>query len=183
MFEALRKANLKLKPEKCKLYQNSVTYLEYKLSAEGISPDEGKLKALKEWKRPENVTEVRSFIGFCSYYQRFVKDFAGIAKPLQEITKKNRRFTWTQDCQAAFESLKTAMIESTVFSHPDYNSPFVLDTDASDNSLRAVLSNVIDGVEYPVAFASRVLSPAECKYSTTKREALAVIQAMKWYKP
>ena len=66
VFEALRKANIKLKPKKCKLYQNSVTYLGYKLSAEGISPDEGKIKALKEWKRPENVTEVRSFIGFCS---------------------------------------------------------------------------------------------------------------------
>ena len=87
------------------------------------------------------------------------------------------------DCQAAFENLKTAIIKSTVLSHPDYSSPFVLDTDATDNSLSAVLSNVIDGIAYRVAFASRVLSPAECKISTTKREALAVIQAMKSYKP
>ena len=75
------------------------------------------------------------------------------------------------------------MIDSSVLKHPDYNSPFIVDTDASDNSLGAVLSNIVDGVEYPVAFASRVLTPAECRYSTTKREALAVIQAMKWFKP
>ena len=75
------------------------------------------------------------------------------------------------------------MIESTILALPDYQSPFVLDTDASDNSLGAVLSNVINGVEHPVAFASRVLTSAESKYSTTKREALAVIQAMEWFKP
>ena len=162
VFEALRKANLKLKPKKCKLYQNSILYLGYKLTAEEISLDEGKIRALKEWKRPEKITEVRLFLGFCSYYRRFV-DFAGIEKPLHEITKKNRRFTWTPDCQAAFENLKTAMIESTVLSNPDYSSAFVLNTDASDNILGAVLSNVIDGIEYPVAFASRLLSRAECK--------------------
>ena len=126
---------------------------------------------------------MRLFIGFCSYYRRFVKDFAGIAKQLHDISTKNRRFAWTPDCQAAFENLKTAMIESTVLSHPDYSSPFVLDTNASDNSLGTILSKVIDVVEYPVAFASRVLSPAKCKHSTTKREALVVIQTMKWYKP
>ena len=75
------------------------------------------------------------------------------------------------------------MIQSTILAHPDYQSPFVLDTDASDNSLGAVLSDVITGVEHPVAFASRVLTSAESKYSTTKREALAVIQAMKWFMP
>ena len=153
---------------------NSYKYLGYKLSAEGISSDKGNIRGLKEWKRPENITEVRSFIGFCSYYRRFVKDFVGIVKPLHEITKKNRRFTW-KPCQAASEKLKTAIIEITDLSNPHYSSPFVLDTDAIDNSLGAVLSNVIDGFEYPVAFASRVLSPSERKYSTTKREAIAVI--------
>ena len=183
VFEALRAANLKLKPKKCKLYQESVTYLGYKLSADGISSDEGKIRALRESKREVNITEVRSTVGYCSYYRWFVKEFAGIARPLHEITKKNRRFSWTPDCQKAFEKLKAAMMESTILVHPDYQSPFVLDTDASDNSLGAVLSNVIKGVEHPVAFAGRVLTSAESKYSTTKREALAVIQDMKWFKP
>ena len=112
-----------------------------------------------------------------------IKDFAGIAKPLHQIKNKNSRFTRKPECHIAFEKLKEALIDSSVLKHPDYNSPFIVDKDASDNSLGAVLSNIVDGVEYPVAFASRVLTPTECRYSTTKREALAVIQAMKWFKP
>ena len=126
---------------------------------------------------------MRSFIGFCCYYRRFIKDFAGIAKPLHPRTKKNSRFNWNPECHNAFEKLKEALIDSSVLKNPDYNSPFIVDTDASDHSLGAVLSNIVDGVEYPVAFASRVLMPAECHYSTTKRDAFAVIQAMKWFKP
>ena len=77
------------------------------------------------------------------------------------------------------KKLKDNLVDSLVLKHLEYNSPFIVDTDASDNSLGAVLSNIVNGVEYPVAFASRYLTPAECRYSTTKREALAVIQAMK----
>ena len=86
------------------------------------------------------------------------------------------------ECHNAFENLKEALIDSSVLKHPDCNSPFIVDKDASENSLGAVLLNIVNGVEYPVAFASRVLTPAECRYSTTKREALAIIQAMKWFK-
>ena len=118
VFHALREANLKLKPKKCRLFQKSVTYLGFKLSPEGIA-----LIAVREWKRPENVTEVRSFIGFCSYYRRFIKDFAGIAKPLHQITKKNSRFNWNPECHNAFEKLKEALIDSSVLKHPDNNSP------------------------------------------------------------
>ena len=87
VFHALRQANLKLKPKKCRLFQKSVTYLGYKLSPEGIASDENKLNAVREWKRPENVTEVMSFLGFCSYYRRFIKGCVGIAKSLHHITK------------------------------------------------------------------------------------------------
>ena len=181
LFHALRQANLKLSPKKCRLFQESVTYLGYKLSPEKIASDENKLVAVRGWKQPENVTEVRSFFGFWSYYRRFIKDFAGIAKPLHQITKKNSHFTW--ECHNAFEKLKEALIDSSVLKHPDYISLFIVDTDASDTSLGAVLTNIVDGVEYPVAFASRVLTPAECRYSTTKREALEVIKVRKWFKP
>ena len=173
IFHTLRQANLKHKPKKCRLLQKSVNYLGYNLSPEGIAPDENKLIAVRDWKRPENVTEVKSFIGFCSYYRRFIKAFAGIAKLLHQITKKNSRFTWNPECHNAFEKLKEALIDSSVLKHPDYNSPFIVDTDGSDNSLGAVLSNIVD----------EVLTPAECRYSKTKREALAVIQAKKWFKP
>ena len=182
-FHALCQANLKLKPKECRLFQESVTYLGYKLSPEGIEHDDNKLIEARKWKWPENVTEVWSFIGFWSYYRRFIKDFAGILKPLHQITKKNSRFTSNPECHNAFEKLKEALIDSSVLKHPDYNYPFIVDTDASDNSLGAVLSNIVDSVEYQVDFANRVLTPAERRYSTTKKEALAVIQAMKWFKP
>ena len=124
VFHALRQANLKLKPKKCRLSQESVTYLGYKLSRERIAPDENKPVAVRDWKRPENVTEVRSFIGFCSYYRRFIKDFAGIAKPLHQITKKNSRFTWKPESHNPFEKLKETLIDSSVLKHSDYNPVF-----------------------------------------------------------
>ena len=153
VFHALRRANLKLKSKKCRLFQESVTYLGYKLSPEGIAPDENKLVAVRDLKRPENVTDVR----ILQLLRHFIKEFAGIVKTLHQITKKNDiigRLTWNPECHNAFEKLKEALIDSSVLKHPDYNSPSIMETDASDNSPGAVLSNIPDGVDYPVAFAS-----------------------------
>ena len=115
--------------------------------------------------------------------QTFCQRLCWDSETFSPDNKKNSGFTWNPECHNAFEKLKETLINSSVLKHPDYNSPFIVDTDASDNSLGAVLSNIVDGVEYPVAFPSIVLTPAECRYSTTKREALAVIEAMKWFKP
>ena len=182
-FETLREANLRLKPKKCKFFQKQVDYLGHTIQADGTSPDPGKVEAVKEWPVPKNVTDVRSFVGFCSYYRRFIRNFAEIARPLHAVTKKNARFEWNEDCQVAFERLKLELTTAPMLQYPDYKSPFVVDTDASNVSLGAVLSNVIDGDERPLVFASRVLSKTESMYSTTKREALAVVQALKWFRP
>ena len=106
VFHALCQANLKLKLKKCLLFQESVTYLGYRLSPEGNAPDENKLVVARDWNEPENVTEVRSCIGSCSYYRRLNKDLTGITKPLHQIRKKNSRFTWNPECHNAFEKLK-----------------------------------------------------------------------------
>ena len=153
----------------------------YKLSAEEISPDEGKSQSLEGVEKTGKYYRSEIIRWIMQLLSSICKGLfpAGIAKQRNEIMKKNRRFTWTPHCEADSHNPKTAMIESMVLSHPENNSPFVLDTDASDNSLGAVLSNGIDCVEYPVAFTSRVLSPVEFKYSTTKLLVLAVIQAMK----
>ena len=126
---------------------------------------------------------VRSFLGFCNYYRRFVKDFAGIASPLSSLTKKKVPFIWNDECQTAFDRLRKELITAPVLEFPDYTGTFILDTDASNTSLGAVLSNVINGEERPLVYASRVLSKTKTNYSTTKREALAVVQAVKWFKP
>ena len=180
-FETLRKANLRLKPKKCKFFQ--VDYLGHTIQADGTSPDPAKVEAVKEWPVPKNVTDVRSFVGFCSYYRRFIRNFAEIARPLHAVTKKNDCFEWNEVCQVAFERLKLELTTAPMLQYPDFKSLFVVDTDASNVSLGAVLSNVIDGDERPLVFASRVLSKTESMYSTTKREALAVVQALKWFRP
>lgn len=182
IFQILRAANLKLKPKKCSFFQTEVQFLGHIVSEDGARPDPEKVKAVANWPTPTNLTEVRSFLGFCGYYRRFVKNFAGIAQPLHELAKKNVHFEWNEQRDEAFQTLKKILTQTPILKFPDYNFPFVVDTDASANSLGAVLSNIIDGEEMPLVFASRVLSKTETNYSTTKREALAVIQAMKWFR-
>ena len=109
-------------------------------------------------------------------------DFAEITKTLTNLMKKYQSLTWDDSCEAAFESLNKALITAPILSQPDYNRPFNVDTDSSSTQLGAVLSNNNDGVERPLVYASRVLSETECQYATTKREALTVVQAAKWFK-
>ena len=131
------------------------------------------------WTEPTNTTEVRSFVGFCGYYSR---RFVGIAKPLHELTKKHQRFYWNENCRLSFEDLKNRLIGAPILSHPNGDRPFLLATDASNNSIEAVLSNLDNNTENPFAFASRVLTRTEVNYSTTKRKKLAVVQAVKWFR-
>ena len=135
----LASAGLKLKPSKCKLIQRVVSHLGYHIGADGIRPDEGKLHALLKWLGPTNTTEVRSFVGFCSYYRRFVKNIAGIANTLHELTKKHQPFYWNENFQRFFEDLKNKLNGAPILSHPNYDRPFALETDASNNSISVIL--------------------------------------------
>lgn len=98
MLGKLRQANLKVKPSKCNLFSTQVHYLGYVISAEGVMPDPTKVEAVREWPVPKNQTEVQSFVGLASYYRRFVKGFADIARPLHQLAEKGRRFRWGDDC-------------------------------------------------------------------------------------
>ena len=182
IFQTLRALNLKLKPKKCKLFQREVVYLSHIIGNGGAKPDPDKVSAVKHWPVPKTVKQIRSFVGFCNYYRRFVRDFAQIARPLTDLTKKDARFEWNSDCQLSFDRLRVELATAPVMQFPRFDCPFIIDTDASKVSLGAVISNVVDGVERPIVYSSRVLTKTEMMYSTTKREALAVIQALKWYK-
>ena len=129
------------------------------------------------------MKEVRSFLSFCNYYCRFVRDFACIASPLTSLTKKKVPFVWTDERQAAYERLKKELITALVLEFPDYNGSFIVDTDTSNTSLGAVLSIINQGEERPLVYANRVLSKTETNYSRTKSEAPSVVQAVKWFKP
>ena len=135
-----------------------------------------------EWPVPENVTEVRSFLGLCSYYRRFVAAFATIAAPLHALTSKARRFEWNQECQDAFEDLKKRLTSAPVLAMPLDEGRYYLDTDASYGSIGAVLSQVQEGQEKVIAYASRTLNRPEQNYCVTRKELLAIVYYMKAFK-
>ena len=142
VFERLQNAGLKLKPRKCHLFQTEVIYLGHKVSEKGIEKDPQKIVAIKEWPVPTNVHEIRSFIGLCSYYWKLIWDFSEIAEPLHKLTRKVHKFNWTDKCQSLFETLKEKLITSPILAYPSVEKSFILDTDASDYSIGAVLSQV-----------------------------------------
>ena len=131
---------------------------------------------------PLNITEVRSFVGFCSYYRRFIPNFAQKAVPLHKLAEKGRQFQWTKECAAAFNTLKRGITMVPVLAHHGFTKPFVLDTDASSFAIGAVLSKVLDGKERVIAYASRTLSKQERYYCVTRRELLALVHFVKYFR-
>ena len=117
------------------------------MSSEGIGTDPEKVKSVREREPPTTLTELRSFLGLCSYYRKFVKDFSEIAKPLHDMTHKNARFHWDDECEEAFQRLKEELVSSPVLSMPKDDGAYILDTDASDYAIGGVLSQVQDGEE------------------------------------
>eukprot|EP00731_Ephydatia_muelleri_P017953 Em0010g1051a len=162
VFTRLRGAGLKLKPKKCTLCRQQVTFLGHIVSTDGVATDPSKTEAVSKWPIPQNRKEVQQFLGLANYYRRFVKDFALISKPLQRLTEKNAPFEWTIGCQNAFDELRKRLVSSPVLAYPDYERRFILDTDASDVGIGAVLSQVSDcGSERVIAYASRSLTRPE----------------------
>ncbi|GFQ74285.1 retrovirus-related Pol polyprotein from transposon 297 [Trichonephila clavata] len=122
VFEKLKEAKLKLNPSKCNLFRHEVNYLGHIISAEGVRTDPQKVSAVKDWRRPKNVHELRSFLGLCTYYRRFVKGFSSITRPLHRLTENKQKFLWTDECEEAFNSLKAALISSPILVYPDPES-------------------------------------------------------------
>ena len=182
VFERLRQAGLRLKPSKCSLFQNSVKFLGHIVSKEGVSCDPDKIDCVRNWETPKCVTEIRSFVGFASYYRRFIPHFAHIAAPLVRLTEKNAKFCWDQSCVEAFDTLKKKLIEAPVLAYPQSEGLLILDTDASNVSISGCLSQVQNGVEKVLAYGSKALSSAQRRYCTTKRELLAVVKFVKHYR-
>ena len=168
VLERLDKAGLKIKPNKCKLIQKEVLFLSHVISAEGIKTSLEKTEVVATWLVPKTVKGTRSFLGLCSYYRRFVQDFAKTVKPLHALTEKFTRFLWTEECQKAFEELKIKMTTAPVIAFPRDDETFILDCDASNEAIGAVLSQIQDGQEKVIAYASRLYSKAELNYCVTR---------------
>eukprot|EP00731_Ephydatia_muelleri_P007275 Em0003g1523a len=143
---------------------------------DGLQVDPDKVGKVASWPVPQSAQQVQQFLGFANYYRRFIQGFAEVAKPLHRLTEHAVNFSWTAECQEAFENLRSRLTRAPILAFPDYTLPFVLDTDASDLGIGAVLSQVSSlGQEQVVAYGSRLLSKAERNYSVTRRELLAVV--------
>jgi hypothetical protein len=182
VLERLKNAGLKLKPSKCEVMRRSVEFLGHIVSEAGIGPHPKKISDVLDWPVPVCLRELRAFLGLCGYYRRFVKGFSHIAAPLYALTEKGRTFTWSEACQVAFDELKQHLTTAPILAMPIDNAPFVLDTDASDLAIGAVLSEVIDGEERVIAYANRRLTRSEANYCVTRRELLAVVYFMKYFR-
>ncbi|XP_003241242.1 uncharacterized protein K02A2.6-like [Acyrthosiphon pisum] len=176
VFKRCKRAGFQFNRSKCQFFQPSIKYLGHIIDKDGLRKDPEKVNCISKIARPQNVTELKSFLGMINYYGKFVKNLAKILAPLHNLLKKSNAFVWSKICDKAFNSIKTILMSEQVLTHYNPDLPIVLTCDASNNGLGAVLSHVLsDNTEKPINFASRALSSAEKNYSTTHKEALAVV--------
>ena len=181
VLQRFRTASLKLNPKKCSLLQKQVKYLGHVVSGEGIAMDPEKVESIRSWPTPTTAKEIRSFVGLCSYYRRFIAGFSNLVQPLLKCA--DTAFTWTTEAEEVFHKLKTALTEAPILGYPNSEDEIVLDTDASLTGVGAVLSQLQDGQEKVIAYYSCSLNKAERNYCVTRRELLAVIKAVRRFHP
>ncbi|WVZ80786.1 hypothetical protein U9M48_028237 [Paspalum notatum var. saurae] len=150
--------------------QIEVSFLGHILSEKRVAVDPSKVEDVLNWKQPETVTEVRSFLGLAGYYRCFIKDFSKTAKPMTSLTKKNAKYLWSPKCEEAFQTLKKLLTSTPVLAQPDVTKPFDVHCDASGNGLGCVLMQ--EGRVIP--YASRQLRKHEANYSTHDLELAAI---------
>jgi predicted aspartyl protease len=183
LFNCVRVANLKLNISKCFFFKQNLSFLGYIITTDGLETDPAKIEKVKNFPTPTTVTQIKSFIGIASYYRRFIKNFAAIARPLHNLTKKGQN-TWNQESLEAFNNLKEALTTTPVLVRPNFDKPFILVTDASRVGLGCALSQLDEnGHEHPVQYISRGLRGPELNYGVSKLEGLAIVWAVKIFRP
>ena len=180
-FQRIREANLTVRPKKCRLGFREVELVGHVVGKGHIRPLPGKVTAVTNYPTPATKTNVRAFIGTAGYYQKFISDFAGVASPLTDLTKKGAptKVEWSPECEEAFSTLKNLLGCAPVLKNPDYGRTFFVQTDASDRGLGGVLSQQDDqGDDHPIQFLSRKLLPSERAYAAVEKECLAIVWAV-----
>ncbi|UYV65871.1 K02A2.6-like, partial [Cordylochernes scorpioides] len=183
VLRCFREANLKLNNKKCQFAFEELEILGHITNQHGIKPAEHNIKAIRDFPWPKKIKEVQSFLGICSYYRKFIKGFSKIADPLTSLIKKNVPFTWTENQEKAFQTLKVALINPPILGHFDPNAITYIHTDASNIGLGATLVQKFGDKEMVISYLSRTLSKPEQNYSTTEKECLAVVWSMSKLRP
>lgn len=187
VLRQLRRNHLTAKPAKCKFGMKECSYLGHIVGGGHVRPDPEKLRAVQDFPIPETKKQIRSFLGLTGYYRKFIENYAVIAAPLSDLTKKMlpERLCWTSECERAFGNLKEVLCKSAVLGSPNFSKQFVLQTDASNRGAGAVLSQLDEkGLERQISYFSRKFLPREQRYSTIEQECLAIklgVEAFKVY--
>lgn len=183
IFQRLESNNLTLQPDKCEFLRKEVAYLGHIVSEEGLKPNPDKVKVITNFPRPQNVKQIKQFLGLAGYYRRFIENFARISKPLTTLLQDNVDFQWTFDQEESFTILKNKLVSDPILQYPDFQKDFIVTTDASGYAISGILSQGEIGKDLPISYTSRNLKNAEINYSTTERELLAIVYAISYFRP
>ncbi|GBG61642.1 hypothetical protein CBR_g22439 [Chara braunii] len=164
--------------EKCEFGYTQILYLGHEISVEGLKPDDAKVANIRDWLRPQSVTEVRSFLGMTGYYRNFVKNYSIVAAPLSDLTRLDTPWEWTDRCEAAFKHLKHSLTHHKVLKLPDLDKPFVVTTDASQYGIGAVLAQQEGKKLRPVEYISKKMPSQKLAKSTYEKELYAIYKAL-----
>jgi hypothetical protein len=178
VFSLLRADQWKIKLSKCSFAQPQISYLGHLISKDGVATDCKKVVVVSSWYVPKNVKELCSFLEIAGYYRKFVTNFDIITQPLTNLLKKNSLFIWTSDHDSTFVTLKQALVSASVLSLPNFARPFIIETDASDVDIGAVL---MQG-GHPLAFLSKALGPRSRGLSTYEKEFMAILLAVQQWR-
>ena len=180
VLQRLQDYNLRVNRDKCSFFQEEITYCGHKINANGLHKTQDKIEAVINAPVPENVTQLRAFLGLVNYYSHFLPNMASVLHPLYQLLKKDRKYAWTAAAQNAFDTVKEMITSDTVLTHYNPDLPVKLACDSSAYGLGAVISHVMEnGEERPIAFASRTLNAAEKNYAQIHKEALSLVWGVK----
>jgi len=180
VLKRLRFHKLYAKAEKCKFFQEEVEFLGFIVGKHGVSMDQAKVKTVMDWPTPQSLNDLQSFLGFANFYRKFIAQYSKICVPLTRLLKPSMPFQWNEEAEKAFQSLKQQFMAGSILHHFKPELPILLETDASDFAIGAILSQRgEDGVLKAIAFHSRKMSPPELNYPIYDKELLAIVDAFK----
>ena len=176
------KAGFTVKLAKCEFACSELEYIGHKVGLGVMSPKLLKVNALINTPKPINKRQLQLFLGFANYYKQYLKQYSTIAYPLTDMLRKDKKIVWTSECECSFQEIKRQLSESPVLLIADYNKPFVLYVDASNLGVGAALMQKDNGVQKPVCYFSKKLKDTQRRYSTSDREALALVLAVRAFR-